>query len=91
MEGDIIMTIVFDYLEEAQRVEKALREAFGPNAAIRTEEGWHGRVHVKIVSSEFDGKSEAAKQDIVWAALKEKLQEDAQAVSLVLAYGLDEI
>ena len=35
-----------------------LQEVFGPNAAIRTEQGWHGRVHVKMASNAFYGMSE---------------------------------
>ena len=85
------MSMVFDFAQEAQKVQNTLQDAFGPNAAIRVEEGWHGRVHVKIVSSAFDGKSEEAKQTMVWDELKSRLGPDAQSVSLVLAYGLDEI
>jgi stress-induced morphogen len=85
------MSVVFDFQQEAQQVERVLRDAFGPNAAIRTEEGWHGRVHAKIVSSDFDGKSEDQKQEMIWSVLRERLGDNAQAVSLVLAYGLDEV
>jgi stress-induced morphogen len=46
---------------------------------------------VKIVSSVFDGKSEPAKQDIVWNILRSKLGQYSQGVSLVLVYGLDEV
>jgi len=60
------MSVVFDFAQEAQRVQNTLQDAFGPNAAIRVDEGWHGRVHVKIVSNAFDGKSEDAKQTMVW-------------------------
>jgi stress-induced morphogen len=85
------MSIAFDYAQQEHRVKDALENAFGPNAAIRTEEGWRGRVHVKIVSSAFDGKSEEEKQRMVWDELLRRLGSEAQAVALVLAYGLDEL
>jgi len=85
------MSMVFDFAQEAQKVQNTLQDAFGPNAAIRVEEGWHGRLHVKIVSNAFDGKSEEAKQTMIWDELKSRLGPDSQSVSLVLAYGLDEI
>lgn len=56
------MSVTFSYAEEEQKVREALKDAFGPNAAIGTAEGWHGRVHSKIVSDAFNGKSEAEKQ-----------------------------
>ena len=85
------MSVMFDFAQEAKKVQAILQEAFGPNAAVHTEEGWHGRVHAKIVSSDFDGKSEVEKQEMIWSVLRERLGAESQAVSLVLAYGLDEI
>jgi hypothetical protein len=58
---------------------------------IRTDEGWHGRIHTKIVSSAFDGRTEDEKQAMVWEALREELGPDGTGVSLVLACGMDEI
>lgn len=72
-------------------VAEWLRQEFGPNTTIRTDEGWHGRVHVKIVSSAFDGRIEDEKQAMVWEVLRRELGTESQAVSLVLAYGMDEI
>jgi stress-induced morphogen len=80
----------FDYAAIAPQVVNALTEAF-PGAAIETEEGWRGRVHVKIISPAFNGMSEAAKQEVVWEALRVALEADAMAVSLVLPYGMDEL
>ena len=80
----------FDYGTLAPAVATALAEGF-PGASIKTEEGWQGRVHVKIVSSAFDGRSEAVKQGMVWEVLRSVLGPDAQAVSLVLPYGMDEL
>ena len=85
------MNATFDLAQTSKQVTKVLRRHFGDNAAILTAEGWHGRVHVKIVSDAFNGLGEDEKQEMIWHALREDLGEDAQAVSLVLAYGLDEI
>ena len=82
--------VSFDYAKEAEQVKKVLREEF-PHAGLSMSEGWRGRVHVKIVSEFFDGKTEADKQKIVWDALDARLGAKAEAVSLVLAYGMDEI
>lgn len=80
----------FDYEAISTRAKEALQAAFS-GAAIETEEGQQGRVHVKIVSDDFNGKSEKAKQELVWRVLQRELADDAQAVSLVLPYGMDEI
>ncbi len=85
------MVIAFNYTEISQRVEDILRREFGPNVTIRTDEGWHGRVHVKIVSSAFDERTEAEKQEMIWEVLRRELGAESQAISLVLAYGTDEI
>ncbi len=82
--------VVFDYEQFAPRVEAALREVF-PLDTIATSEGYQGRVHVKIVSSRFNGMSEREKQNFVWEVLRERLGEDAQVVSFVVAYGTDEL
>ncbi len=81
---------VFEYTDLAPRVVQALEENF-PNAAIRTEEGHGGRVHVRIVSTAFDGQSEKAKQEMVWTVLREYLGDDARGVGFVLPYGMDEL
>lgn len=80
----------YNYQQESARVVEALRKEF-PHDTIKTSEGWHGRVHVKIVSEQFDGKNEAEKQQIVWDILKHYLKRSVKAVSLVLAYGTDEL
>jgi stress-induced morphogen len=85
------MAIAFNYAQVSRRVEDVLRAAFGPNVTIRTDEGWQGRIHVKIVSSAFDGRTEDEKQAMIWDVLRQELGAESQAVSLVLAYGTDEI
>lgn len=85
------MQVAFDYAAESRRVQQALRAAFGENTIIATDEGYHGRVHVKLVSPAFDGLSASQKQDKVWDILRERLGPDVQAVSLVEVYGLDQV
>ena len=81
--------IAFDYQTESQRVKDALRSLF-PHDTIATDEGYNGRVHVKVVSERFNRRSEREKQDLIWEILRDKLGADAQAVSLAMAYGTDE-
>ena len=81
---------IFDYQTESVRVEEALREDF-PKDTIDTSEGYKGRVHVKLVSRFFNGKSEQEKQAYIWDLLKDKLRDNAQAVSLALVFGTDEL
>lgn len=82
--------ILFDYQLESEKVKKALRTAF-PQDTIATDKGYNGRVHLKVVSERFNGRSERAKQDMIWEILHDKLKEDSQAVSLAMAYGTDEL
>ena len=68
-----------------------MQKAFGPNAAVRTDEGDDGSIYVRLVSDRFDGLGERTKQDMIWEALQQELKEEAQAVALVLAFGTDQI
>lgn len=85
------MEMVYNYDEVAPKVINALRSAFPTNSTIVTSRGYGGRVHAKVVSEQFNGISEREKQAIIWDALRDKLKEDSQAVSLALAYGTDEL
>ena len=82
--------VQYDYDTLAEKARSALKEAF-PESAIETEEGYLGRVHVRIVSPAFNGRSEREKQHMVWEVLEAEMGEAAQAVTLVLAYGMDEL
>ena len=82
---------IFDFAEASRKVETVLRSALPTNTVIKTDEGWHGRVHVKVISDALDGKTAHQKQDYVWDILNAELGADAQAVSLVLAYGSNEL
>ena len=82
----------FDYEIMSKRTATVLRNAFGPNAAVRTDPGGEsGKVFVRIVSDKFDGRSETQKQKAIWDTLKKEMKEDAQAVALVLAFGTDQV
>ena len=83
--------VTFKYSEIAEKAKQALEEGF-PKSLIDTEEGFEGRVHVKIVSPAFNGKSEKRKQNMVWEVLKAKLQgDDLAGVSFVMPYGMDDL
>ena len=81
--------ILFNYQLESQRVKEALR-LVSPYDTIATDEGYNGRVHVKVISEQFNGRSEREKQDLIWSALHDRLGAEAEAASLALAYGTDE-
>ena len=51
---------IYNFAEEAKRVEEALRKQF-PQDNIDTSEGYNGQVHVKVVLNYFNGKNEAQK------------------------------
>jgi stress-induced morphogen len=85
------LTLLFNYAPISVTVRDTLQRAFGPNAAIRTDEGEGGQVYVRIVSDRFDGMSDIVKQDLIWDALRQKMGPDAQAVALVLAFGTDQL
>ena len=82
---------LFNYAQISAKVRETLQQAFGPNAAIRTDEGDGGEVYVRIVSDRFDSLSDHEKQDMVWDTLRRDLREESQAVALVLAFGTDQI
>jgi len=82
--------VMFDYQTESRRVKEALRTVF-PQDTIATDEGYNGRVHVKVVSERFNHRSEREKQDLISEILRDTLGADAQAVSLAIAYGTDEL
>jgi stress-induced morphogen len=78
------------YEVRADAVKKALRRGFPDAENILTEPGHAGRVHARVVSPEFNGLSERRKQELLWKVLREELGEEAQYVTIALAYGTDE-
>src|SRR5579863_9728183 len=81
---------VLNYEIIARTVEHALRRCFPEAENILMEPGYEGRVHVRIVSYEFNGLSERQKQERLWEALREELNDAAQYVTIALAYGTNE-
>ena len=85
-----MLTLQFNYQQIEPQIRQALYDALGPHIAVGTEEVDDGRAFVKVVAPQFNALSSADKQTAVWEALR-RLGPDAQAVSLVLAFGTDEI
>jgi len=70
---------------------QALRAEF-PTDTIECTQGYGDYVHVLIVSSKLNGKSELEKQAYTTEIIKTKLGEEAAAaVSMVVGYGTDEL
>ena len=82
--------LTFNYQQIEPQVRQALYDSLGQHIAVSTEEVDSGRVFVKVVAPRLNGLSPKDKQDVVWEALH-TLGPEAQAVSLVLAFGTDEI
>ena len=82
-------TLSHNYPQASARVRETLQKAFGPNAAVRTDEGDDGSLYIRLVSDRFDGLGERIKQGMIWETLQHELREEAQAVALVLAFGTD--
>jgi stress-induced morphogen len=75
-----------DYQSLAPKVEEALREAF-PYETIDVTEGWRGRVHVVVVSKEFNDLPTERRQRMVYDILEGALGPEAQYVTLVTTWG----
>jgi len=81
----------FAYKAISGRVKTLLQEQF-PEAAIDTEKGVAGRVHVRLVCKCFNRRSEREKQQMVWTALRNHLDPaDLEAISVVLPFGFDDL
>jgi len=78
------------YEEIAPQAEAALRKAI-PDAAVFTERGHLGRVRVKLIAPSLNGKTEQEKQELTWSALRAELGGAMRGVSVVIAYGTDEL
>jgi hypothetical protein len=83
-------TMQFNYQKIEPQIRQALYDILGQHIAVSTEEVDDGRVFVKVIAPSLNGLSPKHKQDTVWNALH-TLGADPQAVSLVLAFGTDEI
>ena len=76
--------VAVNYDQTAPEVERALRDEFNGNTVITLDEGYLGRVNVRIISPTFDGMSEPEKQDVVWRVLKEAMGDRVLEVGLVV-------
>ena len=87
------MTAVqFEYPQVSARTVHKLREVLGDNTTIVANEGYLGRVHLKVVSEKFNGKGEREKQNYIWDIIHAELDEEAQqAISFVTCYSTDEL
>ncbi len=80
----------FNYPEATKKAEAGLRKVF-ENDTISFSEGYNGRVHVKIVSEKFNKMNAQERQQYVFEILNDEMGADAQAVSLVMPYGTDDL
>lgn len=85
-----MLSPIFNFNEIEPQIRRALHLRLGDEILVSTEEVDSGRVFVKVVSPIFNGHTERQKQEMVWSALQ-SLGPESQAVSLVLAFGMDEI
>jgi stress-induced morphogen len=83
-------TAIQDYASAARKVEEGLRRAF-PQDTLELREGYRGHVHVLVVSNRFNGKTERQKQDLFWEILRAEAPDTADAVSVAIVYGTDEL
>jgi hypothetical protein len=83
--------VIYNFQQEAPKVEQALRRAFPTNSIIEVEEGYQGRVRAKVISSRLNGMREQEKQNYLWDILQVELGAEAESIAFVLAYGTDEL
>jgi hypothetical protein len=79
-----------DYGTLSQKIKQNLRRAF-PEETVDTRPGYMGRVHVLVVSRRFNGMSERQKQDLFWEILRVESPDEAEAVTVAILYGTDEL
>lgn len=86
------MSITFPKADEAlrDRVRRAYQDAF-PDAYVDVSDGYQGRLHVILVSREFDDMPERERQSILHGIARETMGDEAQRLSLLLAYSPDEL
>ena len=85
-----VAATTYDYARLAKSVEEALTNAF-PHPYLELTEGYLGRVHVLFISPGLNGLTEHGKQNQVWEVLRAEMGDQAQGVSVVMAYGTDEL
>lgn len=73
-----------------RKVQDAYKEVF-PQALVDVSDGYQGRLHVVLVSREFDDMPEMERNKILGDIARDALGDDAVRVSLLLAYSPDEL
>jgi len=73
-----------------RKVEAVFRAAF-PSGYVDVSEGYHGRLHVLVVSRDFDGLTEREKEARLWEVARQGLPEDTTGISLLIGYSPDEL
>ena len=72
------------------KVSDIFRGAF-PNGYVDVSEGYHHRLHVLVVSRDFDGLTEREKQARLWEVARHGLKEDTTDISLLIGYSPEEL
>lgn len=75
----------------AERAHAALRTEFGDDAGLFIEHGYGGRLRIKVVASELNGMPEQEKQEVVWNVVNSALADKSEDISVIIAYGFDEL
>jgi len=73
-----------------KKVTDIFRAAF-PQGYVDVSEGYHGRLHVLVVSRDFDGLTEREKQDCLWDVARRELAEETPEISLMIGYSPEEL
>ena len=71
-------------------VTQIFRVAF-PDGYVDVSEGYHDRLHVLVVSRDFDGLTEREKQTRLWEIARRELAEKTTGISLLIGYSPDEL
>ena len=73
-----------------KEVTEIFRTAF-PKGYVDVSEGYHNRLHVLVISRDFDGMTEREKQARLWEIADQKLGEKTPDISLLIGYSPDEL
>lgn len=75
----------YNYSEIASLIKSAMRKAFGENATIVTNEGYSGRIYLKVVSERLNGMRENEKHQYLEDAMQDELDPKVrEAISLAM-------
>jgi len=84
--------VAFDYPAIADRVKEAIRQGLGPdNVIVETNESYKGRIHLRVISPKLNGRATEERNQLLMDILHAELGADAQAVSLLMGYGTDDL